>query len=57
MDTCTWTELDNGFYEAECNEEWYEFMDGTPKENSFQFCPFCGKPLVEKFFVAETDKE
>lgn len=49
MDTCIWEEVDEGsYYEAGCNQKGFSFNDGTAKENGFKFCPFCGKPLIEK---------
>lgn len=50
-ETCTWTEIedeDGNYYEASCNGEWHEFIEGAPEDSGFDFCPFCGKPLVQK---------
>ena len=47
---CAWKQ-DEGFYDdvswdTACGEK-FEFTDGTPGDNSFNFCPFCGRPLKE----------
>ncbi len=31
---------------SNCNEQ-VDFEEGTPKDNDFQFCPFCGAKMVE----------
>jgi rRNA maturation endonuclease Nob1 len=49
MDICFWEEVDNGdYYESECNKNGFQFNDGTPYDNGFMFCPYCGKPLKIK---------
>ena len=37
----------NGNYATGCDGE-FTFIDSTPSANSFKFCPFCGKALVEQ---------
>ncbi len=47
---CIWTQAQ--YYNSErawdssCGEE-FEFFKGTPQENLFRFCPFCGRHLQE----------
>ena len=42
--TCEWIENDDGVWVTEC-DELFEFTDGGPKENWFNFCPYCGNKL------------
>lgn len=42
--TCTWTEDDDGYYETSCGEM-HVFITGTPSENHYKFCPYCGLEL------------
>ena len=45
--SCLWNENEDGWWETRCQHA-FEFTDGSPIENSFHFCPFCGLPLTEK---------
>ena len=50
MDECIWREEDNGDYicwETSC-EKTFCMTEGTPKDNSYNYCPNCGGALVEK---------
>lgn len=42
---CKWKENENGAWETECGEI-FEFTAGTPRENGFNHCVYCGKKLV-----------
>ncbi len=42
---CCW-KWDEGFWVSDCGEA-FEFNDGNPSDNGFQFCPYCGKLLEE----------
>jgi hypothetical protein len=49
IETCAWrVEADwlfeNERYETSCGEA-FVFETGTPKENGFTFCPYCGKRI------------
>jgi len=33
-------------YETGCGND-FTFIDGTPKENSFKFCPYCGGEIED----------
>lgn len=55
MTPCTWTEDEDGLWNTTC-EEIFQTIDGTPSENSFRFCPYCGKPL-EEVKLTESEKE
>ena len=54
MNECIWTEDEDGLWWTACKEI-HEFFDGTPIENSYRFCPYCGKALVEKRFEYEEE--
>lgn len=44
---CTWTEDDDtGAYDTACNNK-HIFIEGTPAENGYRFCPYCGGALVD----------
>lgn len=54
MSTCLWYEQD------EDGEVWstgcgnlFGITSGTPSENSFKFCCYCGRPLVEERHESE----
>jgi len=40
---CTWTWAD-GYYKTECDEA-FEITAGTPEDNRFKFCPYCGEKI------------
>jgi hypothetical protein len=45
---CRWKpseEFDNDNWESSCGNLFSFFADG-PKENGFEFCPYCGKPIT-----------
>lgn len=45
---CFWIEIDlDDYWEAECNKKGFSFNEGTPVENGFKFCPYCGRNLKE----------
>lgn len=49
MDVCFWEEVDDGeCYESFCNKKEFQFNDGNPQDNGFEFCPYCGKKLIVK---------
>jgi len=43
---CTWSEDEDYVWMTSCHES-HIFFDGTPIENGYKFCPYCGKPLKE----------
>jgi hypothetical protein len=43
---CKWTIYDDEFWEAECDNV-HVFFDGTPQQNGYNFCPYCGKKLSQ----------
>lgn len=49
-DVCEWHEIDNlnmpDTWEAECGAVW-TFNEGGPKDNEVNFCPKCGKSVLE----------
>ena len=49
--TCTWTQNDDeddSYWAAACCDRLFVFNDGTPSENGFAFCPYCGRELREQ---------
>ena len=45
-DKCEWTQNEDGIWETACGNM-FEVMEGTPHENQMNYCPYCGKYLVE----------
>jgi len=45
--TCKWERMDDesDCYETSCDQA-FCLTDGTPKENGFAYCAFCGKKLI-----------
>ena len=43
-ESCTWKSLNNGTYETSCNHM-FQINDGSPDDNGFKYCPFCGEML------------
>jgi hypothetical protein len=44
---CVWTnDPDDDSWDTACGEK-FVFNDGTPIENDFYFCPYCGKHLFD----------
>ena len=43
-DHCTWTQDADGIWHTSC-EHAHEFNTGTPEENDYLYCPYCGKVL------------
>jgi len=43
---CEWTQDEDGNWETDCNEV-FIFNEGTSVENGFNFCPYCGRPLIQ----------
>ena len=47
-EVCFWIEHpEPGAWQAECNKKVFYLIEGTPKENGFEFCPYCGRELKE----------
>jgi hypothetical protein len=42
---CRWKEDDDGVWETACQHA-FVFSDGSPAQNGFEFCPYCGGKLV-----------
>jgi hypothetical protein len=45
-DACWWFENENGWWETGCSNL-FQFVSGTPSENHFDYCPYCGKKITE----------
>jgi hypothetical protein len=55
---CTWRQNEDGWWEADapCHITW-ETPDGSfPREHKMNFCPQCGKPLVEVPYEEEEEE-
>ncbi len=44
---CEWTWDSDGFYNTKCGQGFF-FDTGNVKENSFCYCPYCGKEIEVK---------
>ena len=45
---CFWKiDAVDGGYKTWCNRK-HEFTDGTPQDNRYKYCPFCGKQIVDR---------
>ena len=53
---CTWSEDENGNFEAECGGMFRFDYDG-PVKNRFKYCPYCGQEMIEKLFPIEDTEE
>jgi hypothetical protein len=45
-ETCTWKQDRDGNWETEC-DNLHILIEGTPAENGYRFCPYCGGKIVE----------
>lgn len=54
---CDWTQedLDSDCWNTGCGNA-FLITDGTPEENEFKHCCYCGKTLVQQPFVFQTDE-
>lgn len=43
-DLCRWRRNDGSAHETDCGNV-FEFTHEGPRENGFNFCPYCGRPL------------
>jgi hypothetical protein len=46
MKNCTWSEDSDGTWNSSCGNL-FQFECGSPANNGFRFCPFCGETLLE----------
>jgi len=55
---CLWSRADedSDCWETSCGNA-FCINDGTPKENNFSFCAYCGKPLIEDSDLLPVDGE
>lgn len=55
--TCLWSQeddIDSDFYGTSCGH-YFSIIDGTPNDNGFKFCVFCGKP-IEQSLITEVEE-
>lgn len=46
---CFWEYMEDADYEVwetDCDRR-FTFLAGTPKDNDFEYCPFCRRELIE----------
>ncbi len=43
---CTWEPDEDGNWDTTCGNV-HVFIDGTPHQNGYRFCPYCGRPLAQ----------
>lgn len=55
---CIWEKAttDYSIYDTSCTHT-HQFFSGTPKNNSYKFCPYCGKPLITVYEVTKQLKK
>lgn len=51
---CNWKEDENGNWTTDCGEAFY-LDTGSPEDNKFVFCPFCGGELDTHVHMSEQD--
>jgi len=56
MIRCDWSQDWEGNWATSCGQM-FTFEVGSPKENHFSFCPYCGDPLIEHKFIEERINE
>ena len=59
MTACIWTQQgddENDTYETSCGEM-HSITEGTPEENKFKFCCYCGKPLKQSLIPPYVDDD
>lgn len=44
---CIWKYDEDGFYQTDCRNT-FCFNEGSIIDNQFNFCPWCGRKIVEK---------
>lgn len=48
LNECEWTpDTEYGSYETTCGNA-FTFNDGTPADNKFVYCPYCGCKIKEQ---------
>lgn len=52
-ENCVWIEEDDGDWRTTCGEFFILIAD-TPKANSYNFCPSCGKKLIQREAAKES---
>ncbi len=57
---CNWQEeetLDYTFWETDCKQAFWFTEGGTPADNDFAYCPYCGKVMNGKELAAECNEK
>ena len=53
---CIWEEGEDSLWHTGCNNI-HMFLDGSPTENTYKYCPYCGKTLEEVYEVNDETLE
>ncbi len=53
---CSWSEDTNGTWVTKCGH-YFQVTDGTPSENEFAYCCYCGGNLIEHVYVEEDSND
>jgi len=59
LDYCEWTPedpTDGTVWESGCGDM-FQFTDGSPIKNDFEYCPYCGNLIVEVRDVDDGDED
>ena len=43
---CMWQQDEDGAWETDCNE-CFQFNEGGPHDNRWEYCPYCGNRIKE----------
>ena len=54
MNKCEWTEDQDGNWQTRCGEI-HIIITGTPEENNYRFCPYCGKRIEQARLPAQQE--
>ena len=55
-DECEWVRDEENCYDTSCGNV-FQLMDGTPKENTFKYCLYCGGKITEQALKQKGGKD
>ena len=57
LSICKWRENESDMcWDSDCSEKFVFNSDG-PKENGFEFCPYCGRVIEQVYETKESDDD
>jgi len=56
QEICTWVEDENGDWHTDCTNM-FAITEGSPMDNDFKYCLYCGRPIVAAEFRYEDDED